>query len=136
MQPTVYTSSENLGSRFLKIYWLFQAIFAGPISATLAASAVVRLSDTHVSTYGFVTQVSIAMLAGAIVFVVLIRQRTPANKVSNALTLYFEILQSTFATSRWTWLMSDARFWPENGYDYYKRGPPIGFSAVALIALL
>ena len=129
-------SAPNLGSTFLQTYWLFQAIFAGPISAALAISGFVRLLNTHGPIYDFVTQVCNAMLAGAIVFIVLIQQRMPANRVSKALTLKLEIAKSMLATGLWVWLMLDAGFGPENEYDYYKRGPRLGSSAVASIVLV
>ena len=128
--------TQNLGSTFLQTYWLFQAIFAGPISAALAISAFVRLLDTHGPIYDFVTQVCNAILAGAIVFIVLVQQRMPASRVSKALTLKFEIAKSVLATALWVWLMLDAGFGPENEYDYYKRGPRLGSSAVASIVLV
>lgn len=136
MQPANDSSTPRLCSTFLHTYWLFQAIFAGPISAALALSAFVRLLNTHGPIYDFVTQVCNAILAGAIVFTVLIQQRMPVTQVSKALTLRFEIAKSVLATILWIWLMMDAAFGPQNEYDYYKRRPRVISAAVSSVVLV
>jgi hypothetical protein len=136
MHPADERNAQHLGATFLQTYWLFQAIFSGPISAALAISAFVRLLNTHGPIYDFVTQVCNAILSGAIVFIVLIQQRLPAHQNSKPLTLRFEVAKSALATALWVWLMCDSAFGPQNEYDYYKRKPRVVSASVASIVLL
>lgn len=136
MHPNIESDSQSLGSTFLRTYWIFQAIFAGPISAALAISAFVRLLDLHGPLYDFVTQICTAILSAGIVFIVLVQRKLDKSYSSKSLTLKFEIAKSIFATALWVWCMLDAALGPESEFDYYKRPPRVGSAAVASIVLV
>ena len=125
-----------LGITFLRTYWLFQALVAGPISAGLAISAFVRLFNMHGPIYDFVTHLCTAALCAAIVFIVLVQRKLPEERTSKDLTLKFEIAKSSLGTALWIWLMLDAAFGPQNQNVYYKRSTRTGSAAIAFIVLL
>lgn len=127
---------RRLGATFLETSWLFQAIFAGPLSAALAISAFVRLLDSHGPVYDFVTHLCTSILLAAIVFIVLIQRKQPVKQRSKALTLKFEVAKSVIATVLWIWLMMDAAFGPESYNDYYKRPSRITSASVAAVVLV
>ena len=129
-------SEHELGHHFLTTFWIFQLVFAAPISAALAISAVVRLLNTHGPLYDFITHLCTSILMAAIVFIILIQRKIGLEETSKNLTWRFELSKSIIATDLWIWLMLDAAFRPQEEYSFYGRSTRVAAASTACILLL
>lgn len=127
--------NTSLGHTFLRTAWIFQAIVATPIFVFMIISAFMNYFNTVNTVYGFTTHLCTAVLAGVIIFSVLVQRKIP--EPSKRLTLRFELTKSTCATGMWMWLLLDAAFGPRNQYGwYYDRQRRVWVAAISSMILL
>ncbi|KAM7209601.1 hypothetical protein V8F20_000004 [Naviculisporaceae sp. PSN 640] len=114
--------SSNLGIALLTRAWLFQAIIALPIAVILGVDALASVYDGYSKIYDFTMYLGNSLLAGAIIFIVLVqRQLKPETFLRTVdgrkLTFWFEMTKSVLATLLWGWILLDAIF---NTDRYYR----------------
>jgi len=94
----------DIGRVFLSKAWLFQAIVAGPTFVVLGMCAMFAIWEaTYWTVYDFLTFSCTAIMAGGIIFVVLVQRQLPT--AGKLWTFRFELTKSALATAMWIWLM-------------------------------
>jgi hypothetical protein len=126
-----------LSRDLLRTTWTFQAIVAGPVFVWLGFLSVYNMLHTFETTYDFFNHFCNSIMAGGIIFTVLLQRRIPADRTSKSMTLRFETLKSVLATASWIWLLLDAVFGPRSHYSYYgDRSERIITAAISSLLLL
>lgn len=94
----------DIGRVFLAKAWIFQAIVAGPTFVVLGMCAMFAMWDaTYWTVYDFLTFSCTAIMAGGIIFLVLVQRQIPT--AGKLWTFRFELAKSVLATGLWLWLM-------------------------------
>ena len=125
-----------MASLYLPTIYLFQAIVASPIFVILGIQAIINMFHTYTSLYEFITHLSCSLLAGTIIFIVLVQRKLPASKVNAMQTLNFEAAKALCAELLWLWLLLDAIFGPKSHYGYYDgRGKRIAVAGISVVPM-
>ncbi|KAK5167674.1 uncharacterized protein LTR77_007373 [Saxophila tyrrhenica] len=130
------STDSLLRDTILRTFWLFQLCVSAPISCALGVSAFVRLVEVHGFIYDFIASLIPSLMAGVIVFILVIQRRMFEHGLSIDLTLKFEAVKSILATSLWIWELVDSGVQPTTVWN--QRGPRMvaaGVSAIVLFLL-
>ena len=94
----------DVGPVLLSKAWIFQAIVAGPTFVVLGMCAMFAIwESTYWTVYNFLTFSSTAIMAGGIIFFVLVQRQV--STPGKTWTFRFELAKSVLATGCWLWLM-------------------------------
>ncbi|KAK5153491.1 hypothetical protein LTS14_007662 [Recurvomyces mirabilis] len=133
-QADQQSSDQSTASLCLRTIWLFQAIVASPIFVILGIQAIINMFHTYTTLYEFITHLCTSLLAGTIIFLVLVQRKMPASKTTTMQTLNFEAGKALCAELLWLWLLLDAIFGPESHYGYYDgRGRRIAVAVITVV---
>jgi len=104
-QPPPAATARTIGDELLRATWFFQAGCALPTLFVLGVMAFVELFEPRISLYDFITDLSNALFAAAIIFLVIVQRRIPLSFLDQ---LRFEAGKAFFASAMWLWLFLDA----------------------------
>ena len=126
----------DLGPVLLRTTWFFQFLAAFPIFLWLGISTFVNIYQTYEGLYAFIKHICTCLLAGAIVFVILVQWRIRLAQTSKSLAWRFEGIKAACATSLWLWYFLDAALAPEPLYNcFYDRKKRVDAAAAFVILL-
>ncbi|KAK0730748.1 hypothetical protein B0H67DRAFT_639210 [Lasiosphaeris hirsuta] len=129
--------SDEIGHVFLTRFWIFQGLLAAPTFFIFGIFIFASLWDSYNGVYDFVCQFFNCLLAGSILFIILVQRSLPT--ASKKLTYRFELAKSVLATAMWLWLMLDSIFYKRRYYNpdlyYYRRIIISAISSTALFIL-
>lgn len=123
-----------LRDTILRTFWLFQLCVSAPVSVALGVSAFVRLVEVHGAVYDFAASLFTSIMAGIIVFIIILQRRTFEQGLPIDLTMKFEEAKSALASSLWIWELVDAGIQPTTRWN--RRGPRMAAAGLSALVLL
>ena len=126
----------ELSQLLVRTLWIFQLFASFPVFLFLGVSTYINIFRTYEDAYDFTMHFCTCLLAGSIVFIILVQRRIHQDRLSTVLALRFEAAKAACATILWLWYFLDAAIGPRRYYNcIYDREKRVRAAGVFVILL-